>query len=77
MQEIRNTAIIDDTISETFCCDICDQMDLVPSFVELTANYGSAHDGEWVKLRVCGDCMDWLFDAISERAEKPRNIVNW
>lgn len=73
----RNTVVGDDIVSENFYCDICDQTDLVPSLVELTANYGSAHDGERVKLRVCGDCMDWLIDAISERAGKPKNIVNW
>ena len=62
---------------ENFCCDICDQTDLVPSWVELVAAYGSAHDGVQVKLKICGDCMDWLFDSISERAQKPKKIINW
>lgn len=73
----KNTDNIDDTVGDCFYCDICDQMDLVPSFVELTANYGSTHDGERVKLWVCSDCMDWIFDAISEHAGKPKNMVNW
>ena len=55
-----------------FDCDICNQTDLVPSQIELVAAYGSAHDGERVKLKICGDCMDWLFDSISERAQKPK-----
>lgn len=67
----------DDIPVENFCCDICDQPDLVPSRVELVAAYGSVHDGERVKLKICGDCMDWLFNSISERAQKPKNIINW
>lgn len=71
-------SVIDtDVIEGNFCCDICDQTDLVPSQIELVAAYGSSHDGERVKLKICGDCFDWLFDSISERAEKPKNIINW
>lgn len=58
-------------ISEgNFRCDICDQTDLVPSQIELVAAYGSSHDGERVKLKICGDCIDWLLNTISERAGK-------
>ena len=71
------SVIGEEVIAENFCCDICDQTDLVPSWVELVAAYGSAHDGERVKLKICGDCMDWLLNSISERAQKPKNIINW
>lgn len=47
-----------------FRCDLCERKDLVPSKVELEANYGSTHDGERVTLHVCGDCMDWMFNSL-------------
>jgi len=63
------TIFREDVLSESFVCDLCDQTDLVPSLVELAANYGSVHDGERVKLRICGNCMDWLFDGIFKCGE--------
>ena len=67
-----------DSIWSGFECDICDQDDIYgPSLITLEASRGSKHDGERVTLNVCGDCMDWIYDRIIERAGKPKRITHW
>ena len=45
-----------------FICPVCKQESpCYASFVTLQAGYGSAHDGEKAKVRVCGECMDYFF----------------
>lgn len=55
---------------ENFHCDICGKGDLVPSWLALAASYGSIHDGERIRLKLCGDCADQLFYSISEHKAK-------
>ena len=48
-----------------FICPICKQKaPCYTSFVTLQAGYGSIYDGEKAKVRVCGDCMDDLYEKI-------------
>lgn len=44
-------------------CDICGQEFLCPSIITLNAGYGSIHDGERLRLELCGDCFDTLFNS--------------
>ena len=72
------TSYEDAFLRNSFVCDICDQYDVYgPSQITLEANYGSKHDGERVTLNICGDCMDWIYDRIIERAGKPKRITQW
>lgn len=54
-----------------FICPVCKQESpCYASFVTLQAGYGSVHDGEKAKVRVCGDCVDQLFKRLEV---KPAN----
>lgn len=50
-------------------CEICGNDDLLGaclSEITLKAGYGSKNDGQELKLNVCGDCIDKLFNEILE-----------
>lgn len=48
-----------------FVCPVCDQKSpCYASFVTLQAGYGSIHDGEKAKIRICGECIDQLFERL-------------
>ena len=50
-----------------FICPVCKQESpCYASFVTLQAGYGSVHDGEKAKVRVCGECMDYFFRVLVE-----------
>lgn len=53
----------------SFVCPVCGQKSpCYASFVTLQAGYGSVHDGDTVTVRVCGDCLDWLYvELIDEK----------
>ena len=50
-------------------CATCGAEDVpgcgVLSMITLAAGYGStAHDGKATTVYVCGDCLDWLWEAL-------------
>ena len=48
-----------------FICPVCKQESpCYASFVTLQAGYGSVHDGEKAKVRVCGNCKDALYEQL-------------
>lgn len=47
-----------------FVCPTCGKHTFVPSRVTLEANEGSIHDGEQATINLCGECVDWFFDAV-------------
>ena len=50
-----------------FICPVCKQKSpCYASFVTLQAGYGSVHDGEKAKVRVCGACMDNLYRTLTQ-----------
>lgn len=50
-----------------FICPVCKQESpCYASFVTLQAGYGSVHDGEKAKVRVCGACMDNLYRTLTQ-----------
>ena len=50
---------------EEYTCPVCNQKSpCYASFVTLQAGYGSVHDGEKAKVRVCGNCMDALYGQL-------------
>ena len=51
--------------NEDFICPACKQKTpCYASFVTLRAGYGSIYDGEKAMVRICGDCMDRLFEQL-------------
>lgn len=46
-------------------CEICGCNDLVLSEVQICCNYGSKYDGERIKLNVCPDCIDRIYNYIT------------
>jgi membrane protease subunit (stomatin/prohibitin family) len=51
-----------------FICPVCNQKSpCYASFVTLQAGYGSVHDGEKAKVRVCGECIDRLFEKLETK----------
>ena len=61
--------------NENFVCAMCGEEDM-PGFVGsklvLEAGYGSAYDTERVKVPLCGECCDKLFD---EFLQSPGAVV--
>lgn len=45
-------------------CELCGRSDLVLSYLHLICNYGSQYDGEDLRLALCGDCADRIFEFI-------------
>lgn len=54
-------------------CEVCGNDDLVLSEVILKANYGSRHDGQTLRISVCGDCMDKIIEAVQKRKDVEKN----
>ena len=51
-----------------FICPVCKQESpCYASFVTLQAGYGSVHDGEKAKVRICGECIDRLFEKLETK----------
>lgn len=49
-------------------CAICQGTDTGTaclSTVTLRPGYGSVHDMETYKVTLCGDCIDWLINALA------------
>ena len=46
-------------------CKLCGKTDLVMSELILKANYGSSYDGEVLQVDLCGDCIDRVFEQLS------------
>lgn len=47
-------------------CPMCGKRELVPSFIEFTACYGSQHDMESAMLPLCADCFDRIYESFME-----------
>ena len=54
----------DGFIPGDFQCEVCGQVDLVPSKIILECNYGSQYDGDKLTLEVCGRCMDKIMGFV-------------
>lgn len=53
-----------------FICEICGGYEMVLSSLNLRCNYGSENDGEKLKLHICGNCADRIYECI----QRERNI---
>lgn len=51
-------------------CNICGRNTDYLSTVNLFPSYGSSYDMEDLKLNVCSDCIDSIFDFIEKRRDK-------
>ena len=54
-------------------CQLCggtDTADTALSEVIINAGYGSKHDGQQLRLVVCGECVDRLLSIIETNAER-------
>lgn len=48
-----------------FICPLCHEHDYIPSTITMQANYGSIYDGERMKIQLCGECFDMLWNLAS------------
>ena len=59
-----------------FICSSCGDMADIASVLQLHANYGSAHDGTRLDLKLCGRCMDAVFNFIQQERKKKERKYN-
>lgn len=50
-----------------FICPMCNEHDYVPSEIILQANYGSSYDGEYMIIKLCGECFDKIWKQATNR----------
>ena len=59
-----------------FVCEICGKRDIVLSSLRLQCNYGSANDGEKLRLNICGTCADMVYERIQKKKSEAKRGRN-
>lgn len=50
-----------------FICPLCHEPDYVPSEIIMQANYGSSYDGEYMIIKLCGECFDKFWEQATAK----------